>query len=334
MQRLTKSYGTCCLSALAGVLLSWVSPTNAADFSLRVNTGEPPGSISGAGMESLKKCVEGRSGGRIEAKLFYSGALGNDRDGLEGAQTGSLDIHVAGSAISNVDRIFELFALPYIFRDREHVDMVMDGPVRDVLYDRLSKKGLVMLGLWELGFRQITNNVRPISTPADLKGMKIRTPPSQIRIKIFNSYGAVASALPYSELYSALQLGVFDGQENPAESVKSAKMYEVQKYLSITNHVYSNFVPLMNKAKLEKMPFSLQLLTKQCGFEARKATVDHGIKEDKDVIAFLESKGMKTNNADTNAFVAASRPIWKDLAQELGPDGSALIDLIAEVGKK
>ena len=156
------------------------------------------------------------------------------------------------------------------------VDLVMNGPLGDWVAERLKKNKLEVLSYMEGGFRQITNNKRPINTPNDLKGIKMRTPSSQLRIKIFNSYGANASPLPYPELYSALQMGAFDGQENPAIEVKSSKFYEVQKYLSFTNHVYTVSYLLMGESSYKKLPWNLKILMKQASYEAAMATVEAG----------------------------------------------------------
>ena len=309
-----------------------ISVSNSADFKLRANTIGNEHSIHAVGLRKLKELVEKRSGGKIEIKIYYSGALGDQRAGIESMQSGTIDIATVDTPITTVDEVLGVFGLPFIFRDRKHVDMVMNGPIGIWVADRLRKSKLEVLSYFEGGFRQITNNVRPIYTPEDLKGIKMRTPSSQLRIKIFNTYGANASALPYPELYSALQMGVFDAQENPAIEVKSNKFYEVQKYLSFTNHVYSVSYLLMAVSSYNKLPWDFQLLMKQAAYEAAKATVEEGKAVDKEIIGLAESKGMKVNKANTEAFIKASKPIWDSVGQDMGEDAVKLIHLVSTAG--
>ncbi len=238
---------------------------------------------------------------------------------MQALQTGTLDIGTVDTPITTADELLGVFGLPYIFRDRDHVAKVMNGPVGDLIAERLQKKGLKVLAYFEGGFRQITNNVRPIMKPEDLKGIKMRTPASALRIKIFKQYGANASALPYPELYPAHQTKVFDGQENPAIEVISSKFYEVQKYLSFTGHVYTVSYFMMNDKIHAKLPSDLQKLLREAALAATKATVEAGIKGDAEVAEFAKSKGMQVNQADVKAFVEASKPIWSEFAKEQVP---------------
>jgi tripartite ATP-independent transporter DctP family solute receptor len=315
------------------ILMIFASTSFAADFLFRVSTSSNAESVHYAGMTKFKELVEKRSNGKIEVKLFHSGAIGDDVANLEALKVGTLEIGTCDTPITTVDSLLGVFALPYIFRDREHVYSVMNGPVGTWTADRLRQKGLEVLAYFEGGFRQVTNNKRPINEPADLKGVKMRTPSSALRIKMFNHYGANAAALPYPELYSALQMGAFDGQENPAIEIKSQKFWEVQKYLSFTNHVYTISYFLMSQAVYKKLPWDLQLVVKQAAYEAALKTVEVGKKADEDIAALSESKGMKINKANVAAFVEASKPVWDDYAKEQGQDTAKLIAVIEAAGK-
>jgi tripartite ATP-independent transporter DctP family solute receptor len=310
-------------------LLSGSGAAIAADYDLRYNAPAPDGGVHGAGMHVFKQCIEEKTGGRVAVKLFFSGALGAQLDSIEAAQAGTLDIVQIDTPITTIDPLLSVFGLPFIFRDRAHVDAILSGPVGDMVRQRLAAKGVRPLGFWEGGFRHITNNVRPINKPSDLKGVKMRTPGSKIRIKIFNTYGANASALPFPEVYSALQMGVYDGQENPAEVLHSAKFYEVQKYLSLTGHVYTVSYPLISEGVYQKLPWDIQLALRQCGDKAGERTVEWSIDADNNVVDFAKGKGMKVNQADVGAFIAASRPIWSELGEKMGADAVKLIDIIS-----
>jgi len=317
--------------AMVGLISIFVDATaDAADYSFRVYTNNNALSIHYAGLKAFKEGVDAKAGGKIDTRLFHSGSLGDDIATLQALQTGTLDIGTVDTPITTVDELLGVFGLPYIFRDRDHVAKVMNGPVGEMVAERLQKKGLKVLAYFEGGFRHITNNVRPIVKPEDLKGIKLRTPSSALRIKIFKQYGANASALPYPELYPALQTKVFDGQENPAIEVKTAKFYEVQKYLSFTGHVYTVSYLLMSDKVHAKLPADLQKLLREAAQTAAKATVEVGIKGDAEVAEFAKSKGMQVNQADVKAFVDASKPIWTEFAKEQGAEAEKLIKMVAD----
>lgn len=311
-------------------LVHMAAPAGAADFNFRVYTNNNTQSIHYVGLKAFKDAVDAKSGGKIDARLFHSGSLGDDVTVLQALQTGTLDIGTVDTPITTADELLGVFGLPYIFRDRDHVAKVMNGPVGNLVAERLQKKGLTVLAYFEGGFRQITNNVRPIAKPDDLKGIKMRTPSSALRIKIFKHYGANASALPFPELYPALQTKVFDGQENPAIEVISGKFYEVQKYLSFTGHVYTVSYFMMSDKVHAKLPADMQKLVREAAQAAAKATVAAGIKGDAEVAEFAKSKGMQVNQADVKAFVEASKPIWADFAKEQGAEAEKLIKMVSE----
>lgn len=319
-----------CGSVALGAALLTGAVANAADITLRYNAPSSDGGVHGAGMHVFKDCVEAGTGGKVDIQLFFSGALGAQVDGIELLKLGSLDMMQIDTAITTVDELLSVLALPYIFRDRDHVAKVMSGEVGDLVRDRLVAEGVRPLAYWEGGFRHITNNVRPITTPDDLKGIKMRTPSSEIRIKIFNHYGANASALPFPEVYSALQMGTYDGQENPAETIQSEKLYEVQKYLSVTGHVYTVSYPLISESIYQTLPADVQGALNSCSVEAGKTTVAFSIDADKDVVDFVTEKGMEVNQANVGAFVEASKAIWDELTAD-DAEARALVQKISSM---
>ena len=196
----------------------------------------------------FKDLVEEKSKGSIEIVVFPANQLGKQRQLVEGAQLGTVDMVLTSDVLlSSFEKSMRVLNLPYIFKDIDHVNKVLDGEIGQLLSDNLSKKGLVVLGYWENGFRHISNSKRPIDTPADLKDLKIRTPGGFVFIDTFNSYGASATPMSFGELYSALQLKTVDGQENPVAHVLTQKFYEVQKYLSLTNHIHVSEPLVMSK---------------------------------------------------------------------------------------
>jgi len=320
------------IAAIVGALatVSLAAPkASAQEMQLRANAVGNEEGIAYLGMKRFSEIVEEKAGDKIGFKLFHSSALGDQVSSIESMQAGTLDIATVETPITTVDPTLGATALPYIFTGRDHVAAALNGDAGKWIEKRLAEKGLRVLGFMEGGFRQITNNVRPIVTPADLKGVKMRTPGSKLRIKIFNTYGANASPLPFKELYTALQSGVFDGQENPVIWAKVTKFYEVQKYLSLTNHLYTVTYLLMSEDKFQQLDPETQAIFKDAGREAAAHTVEIGKKADSEIVDFLKEQGMEVNEADTDAFVKASRPIWDEWAEETGGEAKKLIDLIA-----
>ena len=312
--------------------LSVMATTGWAQVNLRGNVPGNEEGIAYLGARYFADLVAQRTDGQVNIKVHHSSALGDQVSSIESMQAGTLDISTIETPITTVDPVLGATALPYVFQGREHVAQALGGPAGEWIEERLAAKGLRVLGFLEGGFRQITNNIRPINTPADLKGVKMRTPGSKLRIKIFNHYGANASPLPFKELYTALQTGVFDGQENPVIWAKATKFYEVQKYLSITNHLYTITYLLMSENAYQKLTPEQQATFKEAGAEATKYSVEVGIKADTEIVDFLKAQGMQVNDADVGAFVEASQSIWTDWAAEHGEDASALIDMISKAG--
>ena len=320
--------------ALAVALgVSAIGAAQAQEFQFKANVVGNEDGIAYLSAKRFADAVAKESGGKIAIKLFHSSALGDQPSSLEAMKVGTLDIATIETPITKVDPVLGATALPYMFQGRAHVAKALGGPAGAWIEKRLAAKGYQVLAFLEGGFRQITNNVRPIYKPSDLKGIKMRTPGSKLRIAIFNHYGANASPLPFAELYTALQTGTFDGQENPVIWAKTTKFYEVQKYLSITNHIYTVTYLLMSGKSFAKLPKPLQAVALKAGKEAAAYSVELGTKADTEVVDFLKSKGMKVNHADIPAFVAASKPIWADWVKENGADAKTLIDLVQKAAK-
>lgn len=314
--------------ATSALCATFAVPSFAQEHSFRVSMPGNEESIAYLSVERFDEVLTELAGGAIELKLFPNSALGDQESSLESMQTGLLDMATIETPITSVEPVLGATALPYIFSGREHVKAAMDGEAGQMIEDMLAAKGLRVVAFLEGGFRQITNNVRPIATPADLDGVKMRTPGSALRIKIFNHYGANASPLPFSELYSALQTGVFDGQENPVIWAKSQRFYEVQEYLSITNHLYTVTYLLISEDKFQALTEEQQQAVMEAGEAAEAYSVELGIAADTEITEFLAEQGMKVNEADIPAFTEASAQIWEEWAAEQPAEAQALIDAI------
>ncbi len=187
--------------------------------------------------------------------------------------------------------------------------------------------------MWENGTRQITNNVRPIVVPDDLKGIKIRTPKSTWRVKMFENWGANPTPMAFSEVFTALQTGVIDGQENPYTNIDAAKFNEVQKYLSETNHVYTPAYPTMGKAFYDGLDPEVRQVLEDTARDMESWARDKGAAEDEALRQKLVDAGMEFNKADHDAFVAASKPIYDAFANEV-PGGKEMIDKAIDLAGK
>ena len=291
-----------------------------------------PGSLLAVTNDEFARRVNEKLKGRYEVKVFHSSQLGSDEDMLKGIKVGMLEMFQPSTVMSTVDAKFGIFEMPYLFKDRAHVKRVFEDPqIRAALLDTLPAKGMRILGLWENGFRVITNNVRPIVKPTDLKGIKLRVPSGVWRVKMFRAYGANPAPLAYGEVFAALQAGVMDGQENPMSQIYGGKFYEVQKYLSLSNHVYTPSYAVISEHFWKTLPPDVQQVLAKTAAEVGDFSRSEGARMDKELLEKMQ-KSLKVNDVDSEAFVQASKPVYADFAKEV-PGGKALIDRILALRK-
>ena len=224
----------------------------------------------GQGAKRFAELVEQRSGGKIKVRLFGGGQLGGDLQTVSALQGGTLDLSVlnAGLMVGQVKE-FGLFDLPFLFESGKQADAVVDGPFGQRLAATLPAKGLIGLGYWELGFRNVTNSRRPITKLEDIAGLKIRVVQSPLYIDLFNTLGANAVPLPFPEVYTALEQKTVDGQENPVSVVLSNKFSEVQKHLTLTRHTYNPQIVIVSKRTWDKLDPEERTLIEGAAAEAK-----------------------------------------------------------------
>jgi tripartite ATP-independent transporter DctP family solute receptor len=186
--------------------------------------------------------------------------------------------------------------------------------------------------VWENGFRHITNNKHPIVTPADLKGIKLRVPEGKWRVKMFQAYGANPSPMKFSEVFTALQTGVMDGQENPFAQIASAKFYEVQKYLSLTGHVYTPSYLVVGTKKWAGYPADVRKVLDETAKDTQAYVYGKAAGDDEDLLVKMKAAGIKVNDANKDAFIAASKPVYEEFARDV-PSAKAVIDRAIALGK-
>ena len=244
MKHLTRIFVAASLAgALAGAF--------AADFQpriIRFGYGLAEDSMQGHAVKVFAEDLAKRTGGKLRAKGFASASLGNDTQMQNALIGGAQELTVVTTAtLVGVDDAFGVYDLPFVFRTEQEADTILDGSFGRKLADKLEAKGLIGLVYWENGFRNLTNSKRPITRMEDMQGIKLRVMQNPVYIDMFNSFGANAIPLAFSELFTALESRTVDGQENPVNTIQSSKFYEVQKYLSITKHVYSPWIVLASK---------------------------------------------------------------------------------------
>ncbi|MCX7786651.1 MAG: TRAP transporter substrate-binding protein [Spirochaetes bacterium] len=286
------------------------------------------------GSVKFKELVESRSNGKIKVEHYPNGQLGADKDIQEGVKLGTIETGLSSSPVVSLNDYYKLLDAPYLFVSRDHMSKVLDGEIGAKMAKPLEDVGIKHLGYWENGFRHITNNKRPIYKPDDLAGIKLRIPESAVRMNTFKAFGANPVAMPFTEVFGALQQGIIDGQENPLATIYQASLHEVQKYLSFTGHVYSAVHLLMNKKLFDSLPADLQKILIDAGKETAQYTRKLGDEADKKLADLMHQKsGIQINQADVKSFVALSKPIWKQITDtNKFKDAAELLDKIAALG--
>ena len=277
---------------------------------LQINSSLPEGSFAHTFLLEYEEKLEAAAPGDIDVQIFMSNTLGSEEDVLQGLSLGTHQASLSASAIAQINSRAAIFDLPYLFEDRAAVQAFAASEAGDMLRAGFDGTGMVLAAMWDNGFRQITNKVRPIVVPADLDGLKIRTPTSRQRVEMFNTLGANATPLSFGEVYSALDQGVIDGQENPAQVVDSAKLFEVQGYMSLSNHVYLPTFLVFGEPYLAGLDPALKDTVLQVAAEVAPWTFNWGEETDATVITALADK-LAVNEIDFAAFQAASAPLYE-----------------------
>ncbi|MAI50243.1 C3-diketo-L-gulonate-binding periplasmic protein YiaO precursor [Rhodobacteraceae bacterium SB2] len=256
--------------ALGAVLSAGLAFTASAGTTIKVGHGAAEAFHMHRALLKFEELVEAGSGGEIDVQIFPSSQMGPDREMIEGVQTGVLEMAIPPSSFfAGWDPAFAVIELPYMYASKDIAFDVLDGSAGDGMLSRVENQGLVGLGWLELGVRNVTNNVRPVATPEDLEGVKLRTMKVPAHVATFETLGANPTPMNFGEVYSALQQGVIDGQENPLAIITSQRFYEVQKYLSTTGHVFAVYMPVISKPFFDSLSAEHQNLVKDSMAAAR-----------------------------------------------------------------
>lgn len=307
------------LSAAAAAGAMAVLPSSHAATTIRVGHVGEPGSLMDRTSKEFARIANEKLGDAATVETYGSSQLGGDTELLRKVKLGTVDLALPSTVMSSVDPVFAVFDMPFIVQDHAHMAKVQkDEVVRNSVVQACEKNGYVFLGFWENGFRHITNNKKPINTPNDLKGIKLRTPNGEWRVRMFKSFGANPTPMPFSEVFVGLQTGAVDGQENPLAQIYPAHFYEVQKYLSLSSHVYTP-VSFIGGASWKRLPEDVRKVLSEVADEMQPVALELGSEMDIDLLNKLKGEGMEVNEVDRAAFEAASEPIYKEYQEKFAP---------------
>ena len=267
----------------------------------------------------FKQLIEERSGGAIAVNVQPNGALGDEKEMAEGLQMGTVDMVVCAVAtLTGFDPALDVFNLPYLFESREQGIAVLDGEIGQGMFENLEGQGLKLLGFFDLGFRSMTNSQHPIAAPEDCKGLRMRTLQSNVLVEGLNTFGIDAVSMSFGELFTALQTGAVDGQENPISVIDASRFYEVQKYLSLTEHMYVVLPLLISTKTWEKLSADQQQMLLECAQETVQHQREENLANYGAELADLKANGMEVNEVDKAAFQAAIQPLYDTYAGQFG----------------
>jgi tripartite ATP-independent transporter DctP family solute receptor len=310
---------------------------NAAEFTYKFATGQDPSHpVNKRAQEAIDR-IRTATGGRLEIKLFPANQLGSDTDLLSQVRSGGVEFfNQASVVLSTLVPAAGIVNTGFAFHDYNEVWKAMDGPLGTYVRAQIEKAGILAMSKpWDNGFRHVTTSTKPVKTPDDLKGLKLRVPAAPMLSSLFTALGASPTPINFNEVYSALQTKLVEGQENPLAIISTARLYEVQKYCSLTNHVWDAYWILGNRKAVERLPKDIQDIVRR---ELEKAATD----ERADIAALsvslrtdLASKGVQIIEPDKKAFkdALAKGTFYKDLRAKFGDDAWKLLqDSVGSLG--
>jgi tripartite ATP-independent transporter DctP family solute receptor len=313
--RIFKLLGTLLLAGL------FAGQAAAAELELKFGHVGAPGSLFDISANEFAKRANEKLKGKATVAVFGSSQLGKDKELLQKLKLGTVDFALPSTVMSTVTDEFGLFEMPYLVKSRDHMARIEKEIFWSKLAPAVEAKGYKIIAVWENGFRHITNNLRPIDKPEDLQGIKLRTPKGAWRVKMFKSYGANPTPMSFSEVFTALKTGVIDGQENPFAQIHSAKFQEVQKYLSLTGHVYTPAYVTVGRKKWDSLPADVRQALEDTAQETQAFVYKKAAELEVDLLSKLKAGGMAVNEADKAAFIAASKGIYDEFSSGVSGGG-------------
>jgi len=295
----------------AGLMISSAGLVQAQTQVLRFASEAARSDPQTAGGEKMSELLKAKTKGALEVKVFSDSALGNAQAAISSARSGIIDIVVSGSSnYTGIVPLLGVFDIPFIFKDTAHAYRVLDGKIGQEIADKCEASGLKALAYWDTGWRELTNSRQPVHTPADVKGLKVRTNGSPAHNETWKLLGANPLPLPIGELYTALEMKTVDSQEQSLGLLYSGKFYEVQKYLSLTNHAYSALLVAMNKAKFDALPPAHQKAVIEAAREAGTYQRQLNNENVQKIIAEVKKAGLQVvEKVDPAPFLEMTKPV-------------------------
>jgi tripartite ATP-independent transporter DctP family solute receptor len=317
------------LAVVAAVGLSLTVPAAFAQTQMRLaveTTGRDPTNVM---LSTFRDELQKSASQDVAIDYFEGGALGDENALAELSRAGQVEVISMGADIVALDSKFAIFDMPFLLKDKATARAALDGELGEMLAKSLRDTvDLQVVGYGELGFRVISNNVRPITKPEDLQGLKLRTPSNEGRILAFKALGAAPTPMPLGEAYVGLRQGALDGQENPLSVIKEFSLFEVQKYISITNHVYTPVTLVMNGRAWDAMTPEMQEKLKDAAKKAGEATRLLSDESDAQLVGEFEAAGVAVNQIDPVPFQAAAAPVADKIAGVVTPEFMARVQEI------
>lgn len=317
MQRTT--FVRSALAMAAATLLPLAA--HAQTTKLTLGHGAAPGNPRHEAAVKFAEVLKAKTAGRLEVQVAPSAQLGDDAAMITALRTGALDMSAnSQGAMANAVPEYAAFGMPFLFANLPAAWKLLDGPLGKELADKTADKGMVVLGYWDNGIRHMSNSKKPLNRPEDLKGLKMRTPPDAVTVDIMQALGAEAQQIKFSELYVALQQGVVDGQENPVMNIHASKLYEVNKFVSLTGHKYEMTPFLMSKRSWDRLNDADKKAVQEAAAEATALQRKMSQEAEDKLVADLKTKGVQVNMADKAAFEKATAAVDdKWMAGPIGP---------------
>lgn len=317
------------LFAAAAALTMLASGAADAQTEVKIGYALAENSHYGVAAKAWAESVEQATNGTLKFRQFPSSALGGERETVEGLQLGTIEaVIVSTGTLSNFVPAVGVTDIPFLFRDLKHARDVLDGPIGQEILTQFDERGMVALAWGEQGFRHITNNRHPINTPADLAGLKLRTMENPVHITAFTTLGAAPTPMAWPEVIGALQQGTIDGQENPLSVIVSANLHEVQKFLTLSGHVYSPAMLLVSKAFFDKLSDAEKAAMREGA--AKGVTAMRGFVDDveKTGVETLKERGMQINELSVEQKAAFQSSLQAAYQQYYDKYGKELVDSI------
>ena len=314
--------------ALATAVLASYGPVshaqNAPERNVRLGHGIAAEHPLGVAAVKYAEIMDRLSGGKIKIKVYPATQLGSETQMIAAVRGGVQEIAIVASApVATIIKEFQLFDLPFLFQNEKEVDAVLDGKLGQRLLDLATPKNMIGLCYWENGFRQVTNSKRPVATMEDMAGLKLRVMQNPVYIDSFKALGANAIPMPFTELYSAMETKAIDAEENPVPIIYASKFFEVQKYLSLTNHAYAPYIVLVSKAFWDKLDGKERDQLREGCYEGRTYQRNLNRKMTAELIETLKKGGMTVtaiSPAETNKMREKLKPIVERYTHEIGAD--------------